>query len=373
MIVVFTGDFCAANDMLRTTPDPRLIRLPEYYAADKRIVNLEQAVSSREPRTNKISIHADGRALPFFEALKIDIGVLANNHILDHGLEGIGDTAEALRCLGKEVVGAGRNLIEARKPVYIDRHTAILAYCGHHQYYPLTVSIADECTPGAAPIDEEFIRADLEALPEDVKAVLELHCGRENFMMVPGHVLSLFKRLLKHPKVALVIGHHPHIPQGWIRENGKYAFLSLGNFLFPNWYFMAKQVIGFPESPPTCPETWRLGPVPCTTRKTWTEENRRALLVTFDTETGKVSRTWGKQRRNEPVVDPMPGTEARSIERRMEFRSWTYRWPIGIYSFFASIDNSVENLIFRLEKKIVYWLLKWKWIPKRAPFTGTIS
>jgi len=373
MIVVFTGDFCVANDILRTRPVPELIRLPEYYAADKRIVNLEQAVGNRKPRTNKISIYADRRALLFLEALKINIGVLANNHILDLGLEGIVDTAVALRSLGKEVVGAGRDLIEARKPVYIDPSNAILAYCGHHRYYPRNVSLADVVTPGAAPIDEELIHADLEALPENVRAVLQLHCGRENFRMVPAHVLALFKRLLRHPKVSLIIGHHPHIPQGWLCENGKFAFLSLGNFLFPNWYFMDKQSVGFPEPPPMCPETWRLGPVPCITRKTWTEENRRALLVIFDTNTGKVGWIWGKQRRNEPVIDSMQEKEVRRIERRMKFRSWTYRWPIGIYSFFSGIDNFVQSLIFRLEKKAIYWLLKWKCFPKRAPFSGTIG
>jgi poly-gamma-glutamate capsule biosynthesis protein CapA/YwtB (metallophosphatase superfamily) len=50
-------------------------------------------------------------------AARLDICILANNHVLDYGREGLIETLETLRKADIRSVGAGRNRDEAAKPV----------------------------------------------------------------------------------------------------------------------------------------------------------------------------------------------------------------------------------------------------------------
>jgi poly-gamma-glutamate capsule biosynthesis protein CapA/YwtB (metallophosphatase superfamily) len=67
-----------------------------------------------------------------FRECGLDVVSLAGNHAMDFGAETLLDTIDTLRDLGIQVVGAGRNIEEARKPVIIERKgvkVAFLAYC----------------------------------------------------------------------------------------------------------------------------------------------------------------------------------------------------------------------------------------------------
>src|SRR5699024_9955924 len=62
------------------------------------------------------------------KTLNIDITTLANNHILDYGEKGLEDT---LHCLKKnliQTVGAGMNLKEASKTLYINSEEGKIAF-----------------------------------------------------------------------------------------------------------------------------------------------------------------------------------------------------------------------------------------------------
>ena len=53
-------------------------------------------------------------------AARIDVCVLANNHVLDYGYAGLEETLSTLTASGLKVAGAGRNITEARRPAIID-------------------------------------------------------------------------------------------------------------------------------------------------------------------------------------------------------------------------------------------------------------
>jgi poly-gamma-glutamate synthesis protein (capsule biosynthesis protein) len=71
--------------------------------------------------------------LPCLAAGRPDACVLANNHVLDFGSQGLHDTLDALSDAGLRAVGAGRNANEARQPAAVkvegDRHVVIFS-CG---------------------------------------------------------------------------------------------------------------------------------------------------------------------------------------------------------------------------------------------------
>jgi poly-gamma-glutamate synthesis protein (capsule biosynthesis protein) len=87
-------------------------------APDVRVVNLETAVTrGGSPWENKgvhYRMHPDNVGV--LTAAGIDCAVLANNHVLDWGYDGLAETLEALDRTGVRAVGAGTNRAAAERP-----------------------------------------------------------------------------------------------------------------------------------------------------------------------------------------------------------------------------------------------------------------
>lgn len=95
----------------------------EARKPDFRIVNLETAVTLSEHHLPKgINYRMNPANLACLTAVETDCCVLANNHVLDWGREGLADTLEALEAAGLEAAGAGRDLGEATRPATLSRN-----------------------------------------------------------------------------------------------------------------------------------------------------------------------------------------------------------------------------------------------------------
>jgi len=66
------------------------------------------------------------------------------------------------------------------------------------------------------------------------RKVVNLHWGYEH-TDVPAPFQRKLARNLIDAGADIIIGHHPHVPQGWEVYKGKYIYYSLGNFNF--WQF----------------------------------------------------------------------------------------------------------------------------------------
>ena len=90
----------------------------ERIAPDARIINLETSVTGSETywkgKEVHYRMHPDNVAC--LTCARIDVCVLANNHVLDYGRTGLLETVDTLRSAGLKTAGAGRNLAEARQP-----------------------------------------------------------------------------------------------------------------------------------------------------------------------------------------------------------------------------------------------------------------
>ena len=104
-------------------------------APDVRVINLETSVTQSEEFAPAKALHyrMHPHNLPCLAAGRPDACVLANNHVLDFGRQGLQDTLDALSDAGLRAVGAGRDASEARQPAAIrvegDRHVLIFS-CG---------------------------------------------------------------------------------------------------------------------------------------------------------------------------------------------------------------------------------------------------
>ncbi|MBM0228850.1 CapA family protein [Micromonospora sp. ATA51] len=97
------------------------LRLLDELRPDVRIVNLETAVTGRGEYAPGKGIHYRMHPdnLACLTAARLDVCALANNHVLDFGAEGLGDTLDALRRAGITPAGAGRDEDEAWQPARV--------------------------------------------------------------------------------------------------------------------------------------------------------------------------------------------------------------------------------------------------------------
>ena len=159
---------------------------------------------------------------------------LANNHTLDFGAEGLAQTIEALDAVGIAHIGAGPNLKDARKPVFVETagtRVALLAYSltlPEHFY-------AEANKPGTAFGHEAHLRADVASARKQADIVLvSFHWGQEG-----KTTLREYQTRLGHVAIdsgaAAVFGHHPHILQGIEHYKDGVILYSLGNFTFGSY------------------------------------------------------------------------------------------------------------------------------------------
>lgn len=84
-----------------------------------RIANLETSITRSDDYDQCKGIHyrMHPENIGCITAARFDVCVVANNHVLDYGRAGLIETLQTLEQAGIMTVGAGRNLIEAKRPV----------------------------------------------------------------------------------------------------------------------------------------------------------------------------------------------------------------------------------------------------------------
>jgi poly-gamma-glutamate synthesis protein (capsule biosynthesis protein) len=234
--VLFAGDLLIASRGLevihRKGPDYPFARLSqEINRHDLVFVNLETPITNRgAPPVDKYYLfRLDDYAALSLKNLKIDAVSLANNHILDYGIEGMEDTIDYLNRRGIAYSGAGKNIQEARKPAYLQTgglDIYILSYCER----PPDAFYAAENKPGTARMILSDIIDDVNRYSyRGSQVFVSLHWGIERTANPTEEQISTGRAIIDAGAEA-VIGHHPHWPQGIELRGGKPIFYSLGNF-----------------------------------------------------------------------------------------------------------------------------------------------
>ncbi len=203
---------------------------PSLRSADVGFANLELAIGERE-------WVRPGRSPDFWQDPEVATGLarsgvrvvsLANNHMMDLGPRGLARTREVCEAAGLAVVGAGEDLEAARRPVILmagGRKVAFgaRAVAGEDRAQP--------GVPGVAPLEAEALSADLKhwrQLADHV--VVSVHWGSMYVDYPPPRVLDLWRGI--HELADVVLGHHPHVLQGFRRTGRNLTLFSLGDACF---------------------------------------------------------------------------------------------------------------------------------------------
>ena len=171
------------------------------------------------------------KVAPALARAGFNIVSLANNHSLDYGPQGLEDTRAALEKAGIHGVGAGRNLAEARAPVYMVKGGATVAFLAYSLTFPEEFWAGPD-KPGTAFGHEQDVRADVAAARQKADiVVVSFHWGQEGKTELRDYQVQLAHAAIDAGASA-VLGHHPHILQAVERYQDGVILYSLGNFAF---------------------------------------------------------------------------------------------------------------------------------------------
>lgn len=204
-------------------------------SADITAGNLEMPITKvDEPADNKTYVFKGApEALNGLVDAGFDVVSLANNHTLDHGINGLLDTMKYLDEYGIYHVGAGNNAEEAYAPYIQEVNGIKVAYVATSRVLPETTWKANRYSAGLAESYDPTQTLDSIAELEETAhiTVVLVHWGKERADSPDENQLNLAKKYID-AGADLVIGSHPHVLQGFEQYNGKWIAYSLGNFVF---------------------------------------------------------------------------------------------------------------------------------------------
>lgn len=156
---------------------------------------------------------------------------LANNHIMDGGLERLLLTRTRLRDADIATTGVGADLEQAWQPAVVTVRGVRIGFVGAS--YTSKNSSRLVRLPNVARIDQRSeLQKAIRGLRADVDFVVAaMHAGVE-YIRSPVAEQTQFARTAIDAGADLVIGTHPHVVQRVERYRGRYIFHSLGNFVF---------------------------------------------------------------------------------------------------------------------------------------------
>jgi poly-gamma-glutamate synthesis protein (capsule biosynthesis protein) len=209
---------------------------------DVRIINLETAITHSEDFEPKgINYRMSPENADCLTAAAIDCCVLANNHILDWGREGLFDTLTTLERLKIESTGAGHNLDEAGAP-------AVLQIAGKGRVLVFSFAAVTSGTPRswAATRDAPGVNllpdlSEATAIricdqiahhrkPHDV-IVTSIHWGPNWGYDIPEEQRQFAHELIRRADISIIHGHSSHHAKGIEIYRNRLILYGCGDFL----------------------------------------------------------------------------------------------------------------------------------------------
>ncbi|MBN1247471.1 MAG: CapA family protein [Anaerolineae bacterium] len=233
--IIIAGDWAPIRRYRDTmVSDPEAVYgdlLVPLRQADLRIVNVETSLSVHGAPIVKDGPNLQGppEAVLALACVPFDVGCLANNHMMDYGPEALADTRARLTGYGILPVGAGLSREEALTPLVVtigETRVGIINFCEGED----NTSAVDG--PGVFGWEIATVIDRVRRLRPYVDLLLVIaHAGREYTPAPPPYIQRAY-RAIAEAGAEVIVGHHPHVPQGVEIFGGVPIAYSLGNFIF---------------------------------------------------------------------------------------------------------------------------------------------
>ncbi|MBO8142220.1 MAG: CapA family protein [Firmicutes bacterium] len=346
----------AVGDVIVTRPLGPGVLLTPLRNADYRVGNLEGPITDKgTPADKPITLRMPAGASRWLRELGLDAVSLANNHTLDYGVDGLQDTLAELRAAGIGYAGAGSNLEESLRPhiAYV-KGVRVAQVClaatippgfaagpGRPGIAPVRVRVSFGCDgsiseeqPGTPPwvhtqVVEEALetarRAVAFARQEADIVLVQMHWGVPPEWNSPFQgALAEYQRPLAHALVDagadVILGHHPHAPQGVEIYGEGIILYSLGNFIFHPYTDREALTLQRPAPPYQVAHT---------------EKNRYSLVARL--HFGRADSSWRLEQ-----VELVPGWLNENAEAEAVEEPWAQRIFAAVEESTATVNASLK-------------------------------
>lgn len=201
------------------------------HSVDYRIFNLEVPLVDIERPILKCgpNLIAPTSTINGIKALNPTVVSLANNHILDHDEQGLMSTISILNNNGIMHLGAGQNIAEAAKGIYLKKDIVTVGVyaCAESEF-----SIATDKTAGANPFDPLESLDQIQMLKNECDIVIVLYHGGKEHYRYPSPYLQRICRKMVNRGADLILCQHSHCIGACEAYMGATIVYGQGNFIF---------------------------------------------------------------------------------------------------------------------------------------------
>lgn len=202
---------------------------PILKRADIVIANLETTLSDSEPYTGYPRFRSPVGIADALKNAGTDAVVLANNHSLDYGTNGVVRTIRHLdeRNIAHTGVFADSTDYRANNPLFIERKGMRIALL-NYTYGTNGISAGDGIIVNR--IDTTAIREDIRRAARADCIIAFMHWGEE-YSRRENAAQRELAAFMRANGVSVIIGSHPHVVQPCECSDSSVTFYSLGNFI----------------------------------------------------------------------------------------------------------------------------------------------
>jgi len=221
-----------------------------FKNADICFANLEGPITNAgyEPINGDFGLYSEFGVLKFLKNFGINLVSLSNNHISDYGPICVEFTVDFLKENKINYFGWGKNIYDILEPNIIEINGLKLGLIAFtfHDNKPATTNM-----PGSLPNEPNYFLPLIKKTRENCDVfICSIHWGFEMYSY-PKIEDRRFAKYLIDNGVDLILGHHPHVIQGYELYKGKYIFYSLGNFVFKSFWYKGNKKLQPEESKKT--------------------------------------------------------------------------------------------------------------------------
>ena len=214
----------------------------EHISPDLRIINLETSVtSSNEYWPKGINYRMHPKNITCITAAGIDCCVLANNHVLDWGYAGLGETLNILHDVNIKTAGAGHNEKQANTPAVMevaDKGRVIVFSYATEYSGVLQENAANEDKAGVNLLTDlsnktiKKISHDVQAIKRSGDIVIaSIHWGGNWGYEIPDDQIQFAHQLIDSAGVDIIHGHSSHHVKAIEVYKDKPIIYGCGDFL----------------------------------------------------------------------------------------------------------------------------------------------
>ena len=233
LTINITGDWTPLSEEVSN-----LMVKKEYYGnllsyfekGDLNITNMETVIDdkSRQFNKNALKFFNKPQVLNSLKHIDTNLVCLANNHIMDNGVNGLKNTIKYLRKYKIDHVGAEFSTSKIYKPFLFKKNKQKIAVINTSEGEEANEKYNNHI--GSSDIESYRIIDQIRNFKSrGFLTILIAHAGVEYLPSPAPYIKEIYRNFVEEG-ADLVVGHHPHVPQGFEIYKNVPIFYSLGNF-----------------------------------------------------------------------------------------------------------------------------------------------